>query len=165
MRETPGAVLRMGTFLLTVHVLAAAAWLGGAAYERFVVVPDIRRGWGTSGGWNVLRLMLRPERLVMGTVAVLALTGVAMAILGHDGFFHVTWVGAKQAVLACIVIGYLGAVRPDLSRLKADVERCHRGAAPEPGLRRRFERVVSRLDLIHAGIVLNVVLAVWKPGS
>lgn len=159
-----GAGFRVGTFLVTVHVLAAAAWLGGAAYERFVVVPDIRRAWGTAGGWALLRLMLRPERLVVGTVAVLAASGAVMAITGHDGFFRLSWVGAKQAVLVLIVIGYLAAVRPGLVGLKADVERVYRGAPARANLRHNFERLVSRLDLIHIGIVVNVVLAVWKPG-
>lgn len=155
----------MATILVTLHVLAAAAWLGGAAYERFVVVPDVRRGWGTSGGWALFRLMLRPERLVVGTVAVLAATGAAMAIIGHDGFFHLSWVGAKQAVLVLIVVGYLVGVRPGLARMRGDVERVHRGAPERPNLRPDFERLVTRLDVIHVGIVVNVILALWKPGT
>lgn len=150
--------------LVIIHALAAVVWLGGAAYEKLFLVPEIRRAQGTSLELPLLRLVLRPERTIAAVAAVLVVTGVLMTLAKGGGFFQVLWLGLKQAVIILILLGYVAAVGPELRALRADVERAFRsGRKADGSLRRRFRRLLSHLDLIHAGVLLNLILAFWKP--
>jgi putative copper export protein len=91
--------------LVTVHLLAAAVWVGGSTALIFVGVPAIRTLEGEPRGRAMKELGLRWRPLGYGALLVAALTGVALA--GREwehrtAFQVVFWV--KVVLFVCLVV-------------------------------------------------------------
>ncbi|HWE82108.1 MAG TPA: hypothetical protein VG265_10685 [Gaiellaceae bacterium] len=95
----------MEEFVVIVHLLAAAVWLGGSIALVFAGVPAIRVLEGDPRGKAMKELGLRWRPIGYGSLLVLALTGVELARHDwahcHSPFRAVLWV--KVALSAGLV--------------------------------------------------------------
>ncbi len=67
-------LIDLGWFMRTVHVLAAAAWVGGSIMYQFVVIPALRMAGPAPGVAAQIGLLFK--RLVNACVGILLATGV-----------------------------------------------------------------------------------------
>ena len=67
-------LIDLGWFMRTVHVLAAAAWVGGSIMYQFVVLPALRMAGPAPGVATQIGLLFK--RLVNVCVGILLVTGV-----------------------------------------------------------------------------------------
>ncbi len=91
--------------LVTVHLLAAAVWVGGSTALIFVGVPAIRTLEGDPRGRAMKELGLRWRPLGYGALGVAALTGLVLAAREwQDGtaFQIVFWV--KVVLFLCLLV-------------------------------------------------------------
>jgi uncharacterized membrane protein len=96
--------------LVTVHLLAAAVWVGGSTALIFAGVPAIRILEGDARGKAMRELGLRWRPLGYGALLVAGLTGVALAAHdwdeGRSPFKTILWIKVALA-LALVGVSYL----------------------------------------------------------
>jgi uncharacterized membrane protein len=96
--------------LVTVHLLAAAVWVGGSTALIFAGVPAIRILEGEARGKAMRELGLRWRPLGYGALLVAGLTGVALAAHdwdeGRSPFKTILWIKVALA-LALVGVSYL----------------------------------------------------------
>lgn len=154
----------MYTALVTIHLVAVAMWLGGAVYERVFLVGNMIRQRGNGMEVGLIRMMLSTEHYFLVTTVLVLLTGIAMSILSGADFFHLNWLGFKQAVMIVVLILFLAYVAPRMRALKKEIEHCSElGAEQRERVHDKVREMTRGFDIIHAGVVVNVILAVWKP--
>jgi len=91
--------------LVTIHLLAAAVWVGGSTALIFVGVPVIRTLDGPERGRAMRELGLRWRPLGYGSLIVAGVTGVGLAARDWEttaAFQIVLW--AKVSLAVCLVI-------------------------------------------------------------
>lgn len=91
--------------LVTVHLLAAAVWVGGSTALIFVGVPAIRTLEGEPRGRAMKELGLRWRPLGYGALGVAALTGLVLALRewqDDTAFQIVFWV--KVVLFLCLLV-------------------------------------------------------------
>jgi uncharacterized membrane protein len=92
--------------LVTVHLLAAAVWVGGSTALIFAGVPAIRILEGEARGKAMRELGLRWRPLGYGALLVAGLTGVALAAHdwdeGRSPFKTILWI---KVALALALVG------------------------------------------------------------
>ena len=86
------------TALVAFHVLAAAVWVGGTVVLVFVAVPILRSFEGVERAALLAQLGRRWRPLGWGSLAILVLTGAAMA--ARQDAFH----GARAAFDAVLTV-------------------------------------------------------------
>jgi hypothetical protein len=143
--------------LMLVHLGVATAWLGGMTYSLFVVQPRLARALGDPVRVeDVYRELAAGNRWrVVGLIAVLALTGVGLALV-HDGRSSAWWlaVAAKAALLAAASVLFWWVSWRGWPR------RVFALPAEIPGEQARFRRVALVMaGLVGAAFVLGVVAA------
>jgi putative copper export protein len=91
--------------LVTVHLLAAAVWVGGSTALIFVGVPAIRTLEGEPRGRAMKELGLRWRPLGYGALGVAALTGLALAVREwqHDTAFQIVF-WTKVVLFLCLLV-------------------------------------------------------------
>jgi putative copper export protein len=91
--------------LVTVHLLAAAVWVGGSTALIFVGVPAIRTVEGEPRGRAMKELGLRWRPLGYGALGVAAVTGVVLAAREwqHDTAFQIVF-WTKVAIFLCLLV-------------------------------------------------------------
>jgi uncharacterized membrane protein len=95
--------------LVTVHLLAAAVWVGGSTALVFAGVPAVQTLEGEARGRAMKEIGLRWRPLGYGALLVAALTGVALAARDWEhrpAFQIVFWVKVVLAV-ALVAASYL----------------------------------------------------------
>ncbi len=95
----------MTAVLVTIHLLAAAVWVGGSTALVFVGVPAIRTLEGEPRGRALRELGLRWRPIGYGSLLVAALTGIALAARDweHRSAFQIVfWV--KVVLFVCLVV-------------------------------------------------------------
>lgn len=154
------------TILLIVHLSGVAVWLGGALYERVFLVGNLRRLRGTGHESNVLRMMLSTEGYFLAASTAVLITGIVLSVMSGAGFFRLTWLGVKQGVMLGILILFVTYVGPQMKRLKeslsAQMEKDSFAVLPE-SCHKTVTKITYMFDIAHAGVLLNIVMAVWKP--
>jgi uncharacterized membrane protein len=148
-------------FYLTVHILAAIVWVGGATITQVYAVraqatgdPERLAGFAKDAEF-VGRTIFAPSALVLVIFGFL---------LVHEGGWDLGsgWIDVALVVWAAsfaVGIGYLG---PESGRIGRLIEQ-HGPGTPE--VQRRIERIflVSRIELLF--LLLLVVDMVTKPGT
>lgn len=71
-------LIDLGLFIRVVHVLAAAAWVGGAMMYQFIVVPALRRAGPAPA--IAAQIALSFKRLVNYCIGILLTTGVYLMV-------------------------------------------------------------------------------------
>jgi putative copper resistance protein D len=95
--------------LVTIHLLAAAIWVGGSTALVFVGVPAVQTLEGEARGRALKELGLRWRPLGYGALLVAVLTGVALAARDWEhrpAFQIVVWVKVVL-VVALVIASYL----------------------------------------------------------
>ncbi|MBO9610257.1 MAG: DUF2269 family protein [Paenibacillaceae bacterium] len=152
------------TSLLFIHLASVAIWLGGAVYERFVLVRKIKKAVGTQLELELTEMFFSSARLFLPAVLLLLLSGIAMTIQAGYSFFGGDWLGIKQSVMAVIILLFNLYIGPRNKKLAALVEQDRsNGGTLSDSARQAFNRAYIGFDIIHAGVILNMILAVWKP--
>ena len=145
------------TFLVRLlHLGVATLWLGSMAYSLFVVQPRLAKALpDPSRAEDVYRELAAGNRWrVVGLIATLAVSGVALAFL-HSGWSTVWWtaVGLKVAMLlAASVLFWWVSWRGWPARVFAL-------PAELPALQRRFRRVALVMTALVATAFLLGLLA------
>lgn len=145
--------------LIVLHVACAALWLGGAAYERFVVLAPSLRKKSQDLNLGDIRVFLRADRLLVPASVTLLLTGILLTILGGYGFFPLNWLGLKQVLMVLIAVAFLGVQGPDMARLSRLVDS---EVPPREAVAALLRSLTWRFDLIHLGVVFCLVLGIVR---
>ncbi len=148
-------------FYLTVHILAAIVWVGGATVTQVYAVraqatrdPERMAGFASDAEF-VGRTMFAPSSVV------LVIFGFLLVHEGNWGYGS-GWIDVAIAVwIASFAVG-IGFLGPESGRIGKLIEQ--RGVAA-PEVRRRIERIflISRIELLF--LLIIVVDMVTKPGT
>jgi uncharacterized membrane protein len=128
----------MRLVVVWLHVVAAAAWLGGLLHTNHLIVPA-----ATRGGRESLGLLVRGRAIAWGALAILVLTGLEnLRSVGLSS----PWLAAKLVVVIALLA--LSAHR-DFAALPRAVRAVAEGAAPAAALSgvRALDRVILLLAL------------------
>ncbi|WP_219640464.1 DUF2269 family protein [Cohnella sp. CFH 77786] len=154
----------MFVVLLSIHLISAAIWLGGAVYERFVVVQKARKVAGKELELELIKLFISTSRIFVPAVVLLLLSGIALTAQEKLAFFSGDWLGMKQVIMSLIILGFVFVQGPRNGKLSKQIEQDRQsGGIMSETTRQAFNRLYVGFDLIHIGVVINVLLAVWKP--
>jgi uncharacterized membrane protein len=156
--------MNLFNILLTVHLFAVAFWIGGAIYERIFLAGNIIRNRGTGQEISLLRIMLSTEFIFLGATLLVLLTGIGMSIVSGAGFFHLSWLGLKQAIMIMIIIGFMYFIGPRMKKLKDLVKKADmvNGIISDEDYK-RLHQMLTGFDVVHAAVLVNFILAIWKP--
>jgi putative copper export protein len=101
--------LAVTAVLVTVHLLAAAVWVGGSTALVFVGVPAIRTLEGEPRGRAMKELGLRWRPLGYGALLVAALTGITLAAREwqHSTAFEVVFWVKVVLFVGLVIASYL----------------------------------------------------------
>ncbi len=99
----------MLTVLVTLHLLAAAVWVGGSTALVFVGVPAVQLLEGEARGRAMKELGLRWRPLGYGSLLVAAMTGVALAARDweHRPAFQIVFWVKVVLVLGLVIASYV----------------------------------------------------------
>jgi uncharacterized membrane protein len=151
------------TLLLIIHLIGVCGWLGGAVYERLFIVGGIRRAKGTDQEAHLVELMLSTVPFFLTSVLLILITGISMAVLADYRFFGWDWLGLKQYVMVAILLGFVSYIGPTMGKIGKQVKsRLAEGKQVTDETRDLIRRVTILLDVVHLGVLLNLVLGVAK---
>jgi uncharacterized membrane protein len=129
------------------HVVAAAAWIGGLLHTMHVIAPAAARGSRES-----LELLVRGRPMTWGALAILVLTGLEnLRTVGLAS----PWLAAK--LIAVIALLALAAHR-DFAVLPRAIRAVAEGARPAAALSgvRAVDRVLLLLALVAVFLAVGV---------
>jgi uncharacterized membrane protein len=153
----------MFSFILILHVVAVSCWLGGALYERVIVVGNMRKGKGKDQEVMMLKAMFGNTPFFLSTVIIVLITGILMTIMGNYGFLQWSWIGLKQYIMIALLITFSGYIGPEMSKIGKQLEAdLQQGKTVDDGMRSKVDRLILYSDIGHIGVLLNVVLALTK---
>ena len=154
------------SILLFLHLLGGASWLGASVFATVVLLPLIGRRPATERPELVRRLVLGPERLVIGSALLAGITGLALGIAGSrissPGDLG-TGYGALWVLSILVAIGVFatgGLVTSRGARQLAGDASVETGGAPGPGHEAALRRVRVGFAAELAGIVSILALMV-----
>jgi uncharacterized membrane protein len=131
------------------HVVAAAAWIGGLLHTSHLIAPAAARG-----GRESLGLLVRGRALTWGALAILVLTGLEN--LRQVGLSS-PWLAAKlMAVIALLAL----AAHRDFAVLPRAVRAVTEGASPAAAL--SGVRMLDRVLLLVALVVVFLAVGVAR---
>jgi putative copper export protein len=139
----------MRIVVVWLHVVGAAAWVGGLLYASHLVAPAAARG-----GHENLRLLMRGRGVAWAAWGVLILTGLEN--LRRVGLSS-PWLAAKLvAVIALLAL----AAHRDFAALPRAAQAVERGAQPGPAL--STVRALDRVTLLIGLAVLFLAVGVAR---
>ena len=154
----------MFMLLLTIHMASAMVWLGGAIYERLFIVSQFYKVKGTQLEMAYAKIVLATEKLfILATVGILG-SGILMTVVAGYGFFEWSWLGLKQWIAVLMLLFFVLYIAPRMKTFRRSFEEAaaQEGVLSEEG-RRSFVKFYTALDISHIGLVVNILLAIWKP--
>ncbi|MCA1029533.1 DUF2269 domain-containing protein [Bacillus timonensis] len=150
------------TFLLFVHLLCVVVWLGGALVETFYFMPRFKKEIDGHSEVRFIRMWASSGSYYGPAIILLLLTGIFLSIMGGWGFFTSLWLSIKQLIMLAVLI-ILFLVAPKMKKLQREALLYQIRKQPmDDELRERFNKTTRFFDIIHIGVLINVVLAVWK---
>ncbi|MEO5986450.1 MAG: hypothetical protein ABIW50_01385 [Candidatus Limnocylindria bacterium] len=148
-----------GSILLFLHLLGGAFWLGASMFANVAVVPYIGARPAAERGELVQRLILGPERLLIGAALLAGSTGLLLGVTsgrigGFDDLsspFGTLWIASIVTAIAVFATGGLVTSR-------AAVQLATRPHADDaPSSRAGAETAFRRLRLGFAVEVTGIV--------
>ena len=153
----------MFTFILVLHLIAVCCWLGGALYERCFIVAGFRKEEGSELEAPMLKLLLGSVPFFFTSVMTVLITGITMTIMGRYGFLQWSWIGLKQYIMLGIIVLLASNIAPKMARLGKQLkENMERGEGVEDIMRAQTNRLIVYLDIMHLGVLVNLVLGITK---
>ncbi|MCC6615572.1 MAG: hypothetical protein IT320_19015 [Anaerolineae bacterium] len=156
--------------LLVIHIVAVGLWIG----QEGVTFALGRLIQGAAGKPQELTLMSAQLAAAsfMGGMAgpIVLLTGLGLiwvdgyGLLGIGGRFTPTWLMLKQIVYIILLVIVFGLITPRAKQYQqAAAAAGASGGTVTPEVRALWTQART-IGLIHSALVLlNVILAVWKP--
>jgi len=149
--------------LLILHILAVCCWLGGAMYERFFIVGGVKRAKGAELEIPMIKLMLSTAAFFLTSVVVIFVTGLTMTIMNGYGVLDWSWVGVKQYIFLLILLTFFLIIAPRMGRIGMQVKAAQdNGTGVDDATRVLIRRIVIIFDIMHVGVLINIILAVTK---
>ena len=143
----PGGSILWG-LVLSVHLLAMATWIGGAAFTVLVMRPSLGLLDNTQRNSVQLQTLTRYFRLVWHTMPLVLITGWLMLAFPLGGFNNPDWhVQTMQGLGVVIALLFLYAYFKPLRKVR-------RAIRPQPA---DFDRVRS---LVSTNLYLGVLVVV-----
>jgi hypothetical protein len=149
----------LSEFLLIVHVLAAATWIGASVLTGFAGPRMAREGGPAALGWA--RVSREASLKVFNPAAGLtALSGILLVVLGDDYDWSDSFVTIGLTVV--VITGIIGSVvhRPDAQKIIAALESSDYPTATEAG-----KRAAIWGALTIALLIVTVSVMVMKTGA
>lgn len=151
------------SILLSIHLLAVIAWLGGGFYELWLG-RILLRSQGSTAEAALIRAIYRSDIVVFGATLLVFAVGAAMSILLDWGFFTHFWLGVKQAIALAILLIVAG-ILPTALRMGRQIDALPPGDGPiPPALRATYARLEPWFATMRIMGVAAVLLAVFRPG-
>lgn len=151
------------SLLLSVHLLAVIAWLGGGFYELWLGRLFLRAN-GSVAEAALIRAIYRSDLVVFGATLVVFIVGAVMAVVLDWGFFTQFWLGAKQAIALLILVNVVG-ILPTALRLGKQIDAMPPGDGPVPlEVKQTYARLEPWFATMRVLGVLAVFIAVFRPG-
>jgi hypothetical protein len=149
----------MNEFLLILHILSAAAWIGGGLFSGFVAPRMARSGGEAALGWA--RTAAEAGVKYFNPAGVLTvLTGAGLVVAGDLYDWSDTFVSVGLGVSVATALIALFAHRPGSARIIAALESGDYPAAASEG------KKVAIWGAVTAGLlIVAVVVMVLKTGS
>lgn len=149
--------------LLILHILAVCCWLGGAMYERFFIVGGVKRAKGTELEIPMIKLMLSTAAFFLTSVMLIFVTGLIMTIMSGYGILDWSWVGVKQYIFLLIILTFFIIIGPRMSLIGKQIKVAkEQGKGVDDATRALIRRIVIIFDIMHVGVLINIILAVTK---
>ena len=153
--------MRVDQLLLTLHILAAATWIGGALALQVIAghmrpsTPDAVTDRFAIDSETVAKFLFAPSAVV------LVITGIILVERQHLGWTETWLLIGIGAVVAALAVG--GAFLIPEGRRLAELARTpsHDSAEIRNRAQRRF--LVARIDLVV--LILGLAAMVFRPGS
>ena len=149
------------TFFKSVHVTAAAIWVGGAAMIQFFSLRIVRTGDAMRQADFAKDTEVVGRRVFMPSALILLLAGIAMMI-NLDWPWGANWIVFGLVAFAISFVLGAGFLGPEGGRIAAVIEREGPGS-PEAQARIRRILLVSRCELVV--LVTVLVNMVVKPSG
>jgi len=159
-----------GAILLFLHLLGGASWLGASAFANLVLVPYIGRRPAAEQPELVRRLILGPERLVIGSALLAGATGLLLGvssgrITGLDSLgaaFGTLWIASIVVAMAVFATG--GLVTSRAAGYLAQDADARGGGAQGMGGEAALRRLRAGFAVELAGIVsiLGLMVALGR---
>jgi hypothetical protein len=155
-----------GSILLFLHLLGGASWLGASVFANVAVLPYICARPAAERGELVQRLILGPERLLIGAALLAGSTGLLLGvtsgrIAGFDDLgspFGMLWIASIVTAIAVFATGGLVTSRAAVQLATPS----DRDEAPgsRPGDEAAFKRLRLGFAVELTGIVSILALMV-----
>ncbi len=151
------------SILLSVHLLAVIAWLGGGFYELWLG-RLLLRSRGSAAEAVLIRAIYRSDLVVFGATLLVFVAGATMAVLLDWGFFTHFWLGVKQAI-ALVILLIVAWILPKALDMGRQIAALPPGDGPiPPALRASYAWLEPRFAIMRILGVVAVLLAVFRPG-
>lgn len=155
-----------GPVLLFLHLLGGATWLGASMFANAALVPYVARRPSSERPELVQRLILGPERLIIGSAVLAGLTGVLLGISsgrlgGLDALatsYGLLWVASIVVAMAVFATG--GIVTSRGAKQLAHNDAAEAANTPGPGDEAALRRLRMGFAVELAGIVTILGLMV-----
>lgn len=155
--------------LLALHIIAAGIWIAQLAAE--VAFTAVMRG--SQGKPIELPLLMAQGRVLsfMGQVGGIGILLTGFALLWADGLsflgiggFTPTWLLIKQIIYVIAMFVALAVLVPQQRKLIPQFIEAARGTPTvTPEIRQLSNRLTWISRFINLLVVINILLAVWKP--
>ena len=148
------------------HVLAAAVWIGGAAFLAFVAVPAIRSRVSSEAYWDLLEaVVLRFRALAWAALGILVVTGlVQVSTYGFAAMFsgRVGRILTIKLVLVALAIG-LSAIHDFAIGPRALAAMRYAPRADETERLRRAAGWIGRITFLVSLAIVALAVMLFRP--
>ena len=91
------------------------------------------------------------------------ITGIIMTIIGNYGFLQWSWIGLKQYIMVAILLVFIFYVGPQMGLLGKQLQvQMEQKDGINDEMRSSINRIVLLFDIMHLGLLVNVILGVTK---
>lgn len=150
------------SLLLSVHLLAVIAWLGGGFYELWLGRLFLRAN-GSNAEAALIRAIYRSDLVVFGATLLAFIVGATMAVVLDWGFFTHFWLGVKQAIALTILVIVAG-ILPTALRLGKQIDAMPEGDGPVPlAVKQTYARLEPWFAIMRILGIVAVLFAVFRP--
>jgi len=112
---------------------------------------------------SLLKILLSTAPFFLTAVITVLITGIIMTIMGDHGFMQWSWIGLKQYIMVAILLVFIFYVGPRMGLLGKQLQvQLEQGDGINDEMRSSINRIVLLFDIMHLGVLVNVILAVTK---
>ncbi|MBM7573439.1 DUF2269 family protein [Aquibacillus albus] len=156
-------MLSLYEILITVHIITAMLWLGGALVETFYFIPQFKKVSNGITEAHFIKIWSSSGPYYGPVVLLLLFTGITLTIYGGWGFFQSFWLGTKQGIMITIFLIAIAAAFPNMGKTqKMATALLEKNEPANDALRKQFKKTVVFFDIMHIGVFINVILAILR---